>query len=636
MVRLLVGGHLKKGVDRVCPDRVAESATRWIGRQQINLGKCRCSPHSAMLMLMSAVCMWFASTSPVYAMGIGAAEADSYIGQPLVVRIPLFNIKNPQALSVELQSDRSAAQGQSPLRPTIDSSNSQLTIVVTSESVVTEPYINFTLNIRDSHDIVSKDFAVLLNLAPKALQESPVSVRGGISNQTLTARNVDLTNSGSLMGPYDWAEAGNIPARFGAVLDGQSLWRVARRIDTAMGVSRNQMMWALYQANPHAFASESVESLKAGSYLTIPEYSQVAALSDSEAKRRLDQLSGLTITSVARQQPEPSLLDTQPEQSITESATEEVEAPAFQLTSVDQLPVGSSTSGSGDDPRSQEIIGALADTVNNMSEELLNKDKRIRYLEGQVEELQALIRAGEVPISAEPAAQQLIAAPEAVSGPVAVDSETVTTKSASSWWQWLALALFATVALIWALKSRLAGLLQSLNLFGSNDSVAFEELEEKLDKAVSMSDYKSLIPPKPVKEEANYAELSALEKSQDAMPGMEGISFMELDESESYDEEDTIELVSVDEDDTDLSFDERFERLLEEQDYEFARELLDFARYNEINDDRYHCERLRLLKAMHDEDGFYEYYYEIEAKIPKFPAKLQTAISQLVVQLAQN
>ena len=96
-----------------------------------------------------------------------------------------------------------------------------------------------------------------------------------------------------------------------------------------------------------------------------------------------------------------------------------------------------------------------------------------------------------------------------------------------------------------------------------------------------------------------------------------------------------LEEAFADVDDEDLTFDERFTRLIEEKDYSFARELLDFARYNEINDDRYHCERLRLLKAMGNEDGFYEYYYEIEAKIPEFPPKLQTEISQFVVQLAQ-
>jgi len=106
----------------------------------------------------------------------------------------------------------------------------------------------------------------------------------------------------------------------------------------------------------------------------------------------------------------------------------------------------------------------------------------------------------------------------------------------------------------------------------------------------------------------------------------------------SYEANEVLDLEEAlaEDDEEDLTFDERFSNLLAEKDFNFARELLDFARYNEINDDRYHCERLRLLKSMDDEDGFYEYYYEIESKIPSFPPKLQTEISQFVVQLAQG
>jgi len=89
-------------------------------------------------------------------------------------------------------------------------------------------------------------------------------------------------------------------------------------------------------------------------------------------------------------------------------------------------------------------------------------------------------------------------------------------------------------------------------------------------------------------------------------------------------------------DEADLSFDERFNQLLKDKDFDFARELLDFARYNEIDDDRYHCERLRLCERVKDEDAFYEYYYEIESKIPSFSQELQTQISQLVVELAHH
>jgi hypothetical protein len=114
---------------------------------------------------------------------------------------------------------------------------------------------------------------------------------------------------------------------------------------------------------------------------------------------------------------------------------------------------------------------------------------------------------------------------------------------------------------------------------------------------------------------------------------MAGISYLDLaDEARQ-----SLEFQSnqISDDIEDLNFNQRFDQLLDEKDFQFARELLDFARYNEINDDRYHYERLRLLERMRDEDGFYKYYYEIESKIPSFPANLQTQISQLVVQLAQ-
>ena len=85
-----------------------------------------------------------------------------------------------------------------------------------------------------------------------------------------------------------------------------------------------------------------------------------------------------------------------------------------------------------------------------------------------------------------------------------------------------------------------------------------------------------------------------------------------------------------------MDFNQRFERLLDEQDYDFALELLNFARHNEIEEDRYHCERLRLLQAMNDEDAFYNYYYDIESSISSFDLAIQNRISQLVVDLAQS
>jgi len=75
--------------------------------------------------------------------------------------------------------------------------------------------------------------------------------------------------------------------------------------------------------------------------------------------------------------------------------------------------------------------------------------------------------------------------------------------------------------------------------------------------------------------------------------------------------------------------------MLEDGDFGAARSKIDAARYKEIEDDYYHCARLQLYQMTNNEERFYEYYYQIEAKIPDFSPNVQIKISQMVVLLAQ-
>jgi hypothetical protein len=174
------------------------------------------------------------------------------------------------------------------------------------------------------------------------------------------------------------------------------------------------------------------------------------------------------------------------------------------------------------------------------------------------------------------------------------------------------------------MRARLYTLGQSLNLFDSTD-------QSKVDRVATRNTIDDSI--------AGIFEQSAADHEV-----VEEISCHDSAYDSSYKAGDTLGLETNDtfgsnaviEGKEDLSFEQRFEQLLAEKDFAFARELLDFTRYNEINDERYHCERLRLLEKMQDEDGFYAYYYGIESKIPTFPENLQTQISRLVVTLSQH
>ncbi len=668
-----------------------------------------------------------------YALGMGAAETRSAIGQTLQIYIPLFNVPNPDGLRFELSNldaQTSTIQG---LSAQLDRSNSQLAVLIRSEQVINEPFFNFSIAVSDSTSTVTRDFTVLFDLPQGGLNgiaSTPPSSSNASSrfeNDRNSYQVSDISSQGrasapapgSVMGPYDWAQAGQIPEKFGPVLDGQSLWRVARRINRAMGVSLEQMMWGLYQANPQAFSTTAIESLRAGVTLTIPSEAQVKTFSRAQAISEMAALSSPALNGTSQQEAVASAAEpatsSAPDSPIDEFADsgESDLGSAFQLTGIDQ----SAEAAQANSQQSQDIILNLSETVGNLSQELIRKDQQINILEGQVEELKRFIieegneppAFGDIPVAAatsessdvqesdEQITNGLSSAASTSESPVgtestpegsqssstALDSQLANQQSGSFMTKWWPLALIALLfGALYSLRHRLASLFRSLNIGGQEAELEFDR------RAGDEREFGAKEAPTVYKD---YSVMESVKRKLDSNELAEGISYLDLAEpdfepeldgkqplhDEDSDFDNDIELASELEFDTvadgdsetagkngaddgsyvanevliieeesfisteeveeeDLTFDDRFGNLLAEKDFDFARELLDFARYNEINDDRYHCERLRLLKSMEDEDGFYEYYYQIESKIPDFPANLQTEISQFVVQLAQN
>ncbi len=620
-------------------------------------------------LLASSFILTSVASFDAQALGVGAAQADSYIGEKLSVRVPLFNVLDPNSLSVNFRSQQFDGAGQPKVNAILDRSNSQLSIKLSSDEIINEPYVSFRLEFIDNNTEFSKEFTVLMDLRSGAVGADRFASEASRSINTQVTTNPQRV-VGSVMGPYDTAVSGQIPEKFGAVLDGQSLWRVARRINEAMGVSRSQMMWGLYVANPNAFSSRSVSSLKAGSFLTIPSQAIVKSVSHSQAKQqlaalRLDQQSNNTVSPVVAAQAD-VLNEFDLQQDGTQNDVQGADESQFQVTGIDSS--GQSLSGTAES-QSQQVIASLTETVGNLSQQLVRKDQKIEFLEQQVAELKSFIdqdkSAANVPASSNvdsgsdlgtdnlmPATSDVeqdvvvTTSPGGSQGDISSSAVVASQATTTPVWQWFLLGFFALSVFAYLVRDRLIGLLQSLNLFGSNEhvefnSVAVQDSEASYSEPVRQRRAPSVAADARVKNDPNdkdYSIMSAVEKSMADKDVLDGISYLDLADDGSYEENDVLEFETeeISEDLEDLSFDERFERLLAEKDFDFARELLDFARYNEINDERYHCERLRLFEKMKDEDGFYEYYYEIESKIPMFPQNLQTQISQLVVQLAHH
>lgn len=598
----------------------------------------------------------------VLALGVGGIKTQSYIGQPLRVEIPLYNVEAPNSLKVEFERlDDSNAEG---LSAVLSRENSQLSVLIVSEGAVNEPYFNFALNLNDQGNEFRKQFTVLLDLSPSDERESASQSAAQPYNDRsaeLAAENVAGSNdliAGAVMGPYDWAESGSIPEKFGAVLDGQSLWRVARRISPAMNVTNNQMMWALYQANPEAFSTDKIESLKAGTYLSIPRPEQVAAVSDSEAQRLLSNLSSgsaaptranvdeqaVSVNADLTQDSEDveNSIDDEPaddlQQTELESDSELVQGDGqnFQLTGLGTKvnEDGELVSAGG---QSEEIIASLSDTIASMTEQLGRKDEQIEALEGQVAELKEFIEADGTSIESIQSTGSTVSAPAVTTAPTVTTAPAVTTNVAeekatqfNSRYAWLLGVLGLLVLGLILFRKRLLGLWQSLNLGGDKEQIEFapNSYEESEVNQPSIA----VVEPR-ARTDANYTSTNSESETvagQTEAPDSILELTSELDFDEPYSEPEVFEV------EEDLDFDERFAKLLEEGEFDFARQLLDIAHGREVEHEKYHFYRLQLLAKTNDEDAFYDYYYSIENDISNFDSTIQTDISKLVVQLAQH
>ncbi len=126
---------------------------------------------------------------------------------------------------------------------------------------------------------------------------------------------------------------------YGPVTPGEGLWGIALKLRPE-GITREQMMQALFQANPQAFSSAGIAGLKTGSKLRIPTYREIADSTGSPIAQRLAALEEHPATpAIADGAPPPGAPEVFPlAPSTIPEPTVVTETPAPQPTVPTQLP----------------------------------------------------------------------------------------------------------------------------------------------------------------------------------------------------------------------------------------------------------------------------------------------------------
>ncbi len=253
-------------------------------------------------------------SSHVLALDMGQIQVKSALWQPLLAEIPITaatpaELKN---VTVQLASNEDFAKAgivggrpAVPLSFSVVQSGGRSVIRITSTVAVNDPYLDLLIEVNDHAGKSIREFAVLLdppNSTPgsSVIASSPLPARAVLSHPARSAGTTSSSSSSSASTmpsmtaaprpkppaaePKTQSTSGNAGnGKYGPVESGQTLSSIARSTASGDGVSMNQMLIALKQANPDAFYRDNINALKRGVILRIPTAAEAQTLAAAAA-----------------------------------------------------------------------------------------------------------------------------------------------------------------------------------------------------------------------------------------------------------------------------------------------------------------------------------------------------------------
>ena len=253
-------------------------------------------------------------TQQVLAMGFGQASLHSHLGEPLDVRVPLIMEKGEtvQQFKVQLATpseylnlEQTLPQSYHDIRVDVKNSASFAPEVhIHSSYAVDEAILVLVLKVKRGRGIFYKKIQLFLD----ALDIQPTKKTAWVSHPN---EAVKYTSSQQPVGnetefaqvstkhkvaPFartnDWARRSS----YGPVQYGDSLSEIAYRLRKDKRWSNQQIMLALFNANPEAFVHQDINQLKKGQFLKVPDDVAVKQFVNSERYQSLKALLHTTKT----------------------------------------------------------------------------------------------------------------------------------------------------------------------------------------------------------------------------------------------------------------------------------------------------------------------------------------------------
>ncbi len=390
-----------------------------------------------------------------YPLGLGEIEVNSALNQKLNADIELLSAvaEDAETIIVKLASRKEFSRAGLDRPYSLNDLRFKSVVVngvpyikVSSSSPIREPFLNFLVEIDWPNGHLLREYTVLLdppvfmtqqtsaavNVAPAASNKSDFRPASGDSDNTLavvtpgvsissrptstTQAPVAQTQSDTMSqapatSQTSWIPAPvvqqqgsiNQPAGSYKIKTGDTAWSLADAMRPDQSITVPQMMVAMLRANPESFINENINGLKRGYILRVPDYDQIATISQADALALVHEQAALWRQyqqSQAGGQPVSAMeaddTGASTDMAVDSAAGREVGSEDDAYLEIVSAGSGSSTQ-SGKDPTemtTQELRAELALARERVETELVEKEalqQRVDTLQQHVEKMKGML-----------------------------------------------------------------------------------------------------------------------------------------------------------------------------------------------------------------------------------------------------
>ncbi len=247
-------------------------------------------------LIVAVACMLLAGK--VSALGLGEIKVKSALNEPLVAEIALFQVKGLSPLQIKSQmadlndfalSGLATQRALSNVRfQTRVRANGTGRIILTSTLPVTEPFMNFLVEVNWPNGRLIREYTLLLDPPSYSSQQNNrnFSTKNNLPKSTPVNSNKPASRTQSVAPKRVPTEVKLNKGQY-YISDKDTLWDIAIANRVNKSVSAQQMMVLIQRKNPQAFPNANINVMTANVVIDLPTQAEIEAFSKREAQQEV-------------------------------------------------------------------------------------------------------------------------------------------------------------------------------------------------------------------------------------------------------------------------------------------------------------------------------------------------------------